>query len=501
MPRPAPPTRAARRLGRALAGCVLLFLAAVTAAAAALAQDPGWIEMQDLGRVGKRDLREVYVVGARTLNLRPDPSTANPPLATLVLGDVVRRVAETFNTTENRSWLRVVLPDGGTGWVAAGLVEPVAPALDRVEQALRLVRGTSPAAAGNGPGPPRRGPVESVRAGFVYVGPVGDAGWTYSHDQGRKALESLPFMKETMVADSVPEDPRLVAEAIDALVARGANLIFTTSFGFMDPTIDAARRYPAVTFMHCSGYKTADNAGTYFGREYEGRYLAGMLAGGMTESGRIGYVAAFPIPEVVRGINAFALGALAVNPDVEVRVLWTSTWYSPGIERETAERLLDYGADVLTMHQDTPATAQAAEQRGKYALGYHSDMSMFAPRAVLTSSVWDWAPIYTKVATDLHEGRWEPYQLWWGLKEGVVRLAPLSGDLPDSLAQRVARAEGDLRDGRLRVFEGPLRDGQGVVRVPSGRVLTDAELLTMDYFVLGVKGELPAPQTPAVAAN
>jgi len=159
---------------------------------------------------------------------------------------------------------------------------------------------------------PRRAPVESVTAGFVYVGPVGDAGWTYSHDQGRKALEALPFVKETMAADSVPEDPRLVAEAIDGLVARGANLIFTTSFGFMDPTIEAAKRHPAVTFMHCSGFRTADNAGTYFGREYEGRYLAGMLAGGMTESGRIGYVAAFPIPEVVRGINAFALGALAV---------------------------------------------------------------------------------------------------------------------------------------------------------------------------------------------
>jgi basic membrane protein A len=204
---------------------------------------------------------------------------------------------------------------------------------------------------------------------------------------------------------------------------------------------------------------------------------------------------------VVRGINAFALGALAVNPDVEVAVLWTNTWYSPGIERETAERLLDYGADVLTMHQDTPATAQAAEQRGKYAVGYHSDMSMFAPRAVLTSSVWDWAPIYTKVAADLHEGKWEPYRLWWGLKEGVVKLAPLNIELPDSLRQRVASAENDLREGRLRVFEGTLRDSQGLVRLPSGRVLTDAELLAMDYFVLGVKGDLPTPTSPAAAAN
>jgi basic membrane protein A len=455
--------------------------------------------MQDLGRVGKAELREVYAVRTRTLNLRPDPSTANPPLATLAAGDMVKRVGETFNTTENRSWLRVVRADGGAGWVAAGFVEPVAPALDRVEQALRLVRGMT--TAGGAGAAARRAPVESIKAGFVYVGSVGDAGWSYSHDQGRKALEAIPYVKETMVADSVPEDPKLVAEAIDALVARGANLVFTTSFGFMDPTIDAAKRHPDVTFMHCSGFKTADNVGTYFGREYEGRYLAGMLAGGMTEAGRIGYVAAFPIPEVIRGINAFTLGALAVNPDVEVRVLWTSTWYSPGIERETAERLLDYGADVLTMHQDTPATVQATEQRGKYAVGYHSDMSTFAPNAVLTSSVWDWAPIYRKVAADLHEGKWEPYRLWWGLKEGVVKLAPLSGDLPDSLRQRVAKAEADLLGGRLRVFEGTLRDSQGVVRVPSGRVLTDAELLTMDYFVLGVKGELPAPQSPAVVAN
>jgi basic membrane protein A len=225
-----------------------------------------------------------------------------------------------------------------------------------------------------------------------------------------------------------------------------------------------------------------------------------MLAGGMTESGRIGYVAAFPIPEVVRGINAFALGALAVNPDVEVRVLWTSTWYSPGIERETAERLLDYGADVLTMHQDTPATAQAAEQRGKYAVGYHSDMSMFAPRAVLTSSVWDWAPIYTKVAADLHEGRWEPYQLWWGLKEGVVRLAPLSGDLPDSLRQRVARPRRPARRPAAGL-RGPAarRPGCGPGAVRPGadrRRAADDGLLRA-----GVKGELPAPQPPAVAAN
>lgn len=474
---------------RRWASAALAALVAAAAPSPVPAQATGWVETDKAGRLDRAALERVFEVASRALNVRPEPSTAKPPVAVLEQGDVVRQVGGTFNTQEGRPWVEIEGKGGVRGWVSAPFLQPIGPALDRVEQAMLLVAGL-----GKGAAPARLPPRGTIRAGFVYIGPVGDAGWTYSHDQGRKALEALPFVERTSYVESVPEDPALVAAAIDELVAGGANLIFTTSFGYMEPTLAAAAKYPEVVFMHASGFKTAANVGTYFGREYEARYLAGMLAGGMTESNIVGYVAAFPIPEVIRGIDAFTLGARVVNPEAEIQVLWTGTWYGPGVEREAAERLLDFGADVLTMHQDSPAVAQAAEQRGKHAIGYHSDMSLFAPRATLASAVWDWAPLYRKVATDLHEGAWEPYKLWWGTREGVVGLAGLNESLPDSLKQRVAEAERALKAGRLRVFEGPIRDAQGVARVPSGKVLSDADLLGLDYFVLGVKGELPKPE-------
>ena len=347
----------------------------------------------------------------------------------------------------------------------------------------------------------RRKPVPEVRVGFVLSGPIGDGGWVLSHELGRRALEELSFVKGTAYVENVPEKPELVMAAIDELVEGGANLVFTTSFGFMQPTLDAAAKYPNVVFMHSAGFKTAPNMGTYFGRIYEARYLAGIVAGGMSESKIIGYVAAFPIAQVLRGINAFTLGAQSVSPDVQVRVLWTNTWYSPGIEKETTDRLFDFGADVVTMHQNSPAVLQAAEARGRKAIGYHGDMAPFAPAATMTSVVWDWAPMYRKIATDLHEGGWEPYQLWWGAKEGVVKLAPLSPDLPLALKERVLAAERDLKSGRLDVFAGTLRDDRGRVRLPSGQVLYDADLLSMDFFVLGVRGELPVPKAPTGPTN
>jgi basic membrane protein A len=490
-------TRIGARAPRRWAGTAFAALLLSVLAATAQAQSAGWIETEQAGRISRAALDNVHVVASRALNVRPDPSTAKPPIAVVEQGDVLRQVGETFNTVEGRAWMEIERPNGQRGWVAAQFLEPLKPSLDRVEQAMLLVadltQGGTPVA--------RMPALEKVQAGFVYIGPVGDAGWTFAHDQGRKALEQLPFVTRTSFVDSVPEDPAMVRDAIDRLVADGANLIFTTSFGYMDPTIEAAARHPNVVFMHCSGFKTAPNAGTYFGREYEARYLAGMLAGGMTESNIIGYAAAFPIPEVIRGIDAFTLGARSVNPEAEVRVLWTSTWYSPGIERDTAERLLDFGADVLTMHQDSPAVVQAAEQRGKHALGYHSDMSLFAPRATLASAVWDWAPLYQKIATDAHQGTWEPYKLWWGLDRGVVKLAGLNASLPDSLRARVLETEAALKSGKLRIFEGTIRDADGVVRVPSGKVMSDAELLTIDFFVLGVKGDLPEPQQPVTPSN
>ena len=234
---------------------------------------------------------------------------------------------------------------------------------------------------------------------------------------------------------------------------------------------------------------------------YQARFLKGVVAGRMTQSDIIGYVAAFPIPEVVRGINAFTLGAQSVNPDVQVRVLWTQTWYGPGVEREKAEKLLDFGADILTMHQDSPSVVQAAEQRNKFAIGYHSDMSIFAPNAILTSAVWDWGVIYRQVAGALKKGTWQPDQIWWGLKEGVVRLAPLSNLVPKDVTDLVIARQQELVEGRSRVFEGPIRDSDGVVRVPARQLMTDADLLTMDFFVLGVKGELESKAAISPASN
>ena len=211
---------------------------------------------------------------------------------------------------------------------------------------------------------------------------------------------------------------------IETFVQKGFDVIFTTSFGFMDPTLNVAKKYPDKVFMHCSGFKTADNVGTYFGRMYQPRYLTGMIAGKMTESNILGYVAAHPIPEVIRGINAFTLGVQSVNPQAEVRVVWTQTWFDPGIERDAADSLLDVGADVLAMHQDAPATLQAAEARGAFVIGYNSDMRDFAPNAFLTAPVWNWGPLYSKIAQEVKDGTWKSESIWWGMKEEMYDGSP-----------------------------------------------------------------------------
>ncbi|MCB1969885.1 MAG: BMP family ABC transporter substrate-binding protein [Geminicoccaceae bacterium] len=482
---------------RALLASLGVFLALEGVALSVAAQDEGWVASDRSERIPRGELMRTYSVAATALNLRGDPSVANSPVGTLREGQPVLEVERSLNTVENREWSRVRTSDGGEGWAASAYLEPLSGPLETVERALSMLTTLGQTIASGDAKPkqlPLRPAVGTIRAGFIYPAPVSDAGWTYSHDLGRRAIEKLPFVEKTSYIESIPDDPALIANAIDELVADGANLIFTTSFGFMDPTLEAARRYPQVTFMHCSGFKTSDNVGTYFGRMYEARYLAGMVAGGSTSSGIIGYVAAMPIAEVLRGINAFTLGAQSVNPDVEVRVLWTGTWYGPGIERESADRLIDYGADVLTMHQDSTATVQAAEQRDRYAIGYHSDMSLFAPTASLTAAVWNWEPVYLDIVNSLHDGTWKPEQMWWGLEQGAVALAPLNKNLPDGLQQRVLKTRDDIAAGKLRIFEGTIRDQSGIVRVPSGRVLTDAEMLSMDYLVLGVKGDLPTSE-------
>lgn len=332
---------------------------------------------------------------------------------------------------------------------------------------------------------------EEFKVAFVYVGPVGDAGWTYAHDMGRKYLEEqIPGVKTTIV-ESVPEGQE-AERVMTQLAEQGNKVIFATSFGYMDYLIKVAKKYPDVVFMHCSGYKTADNAGTYFGRMYEPRYLSGIVAGMKTKSNIIGYVAAHPIPEVIRGINAFTLGVRSVNPEAKVKVVWTLTWYDPADEKDAALSLLDVGADVIAQHQDTPGPQQAAQERGVFGIGYNTDMRELAPKANMTSPVWNWGPYYVKVVKAVQEGTWKPEQYWGGMADGVVDLGPFNDELvTEEMKQAVEDKKQAIIAGDFHVFAGPIKDQSGEIRVPEGQTMTDAEMLGMDWFVEGVEGTIP----------
>jgi basic membrane protein A len=329
---------------------------------------------------------------------------------------------------------------------------------------------------------------EDMKVGFVYVSPIGDAGWSYAHDVGRQAVEALDGVT-TAYVEAVPEGPDS-ERVMQNMARKGFDVIFATSFGYMDPMLKVAKRFPDVTFMHCSGFKLAPNMGNYFGRMYQARYLSGMVAGAMTKSNILGYVAAFPIPEVIRGINAFTLGAQEMNPDVQVRVVWTKTWYDPATEKEAAKSLLDVGADVIAQHQDSPGPQEAAQERGVYSVGYNSDMSAFAPKAHLTAPVWNWGPFYRKTVEQVRTGEWKSESYWGGMKDGIVQLAPFGPMVPQTVRQQVISKRNDIIKGRTALFDGPIMDQSGNVQIPAGRSATDEELLNMKYFVKGVVGTL-----------
>jgi basic membrane protein A len=329
---------------------------------------------------------------------------------------------------------------------------------------------------------------KEMQVGFVYVSPVGDAGWSFSHEKARAELDALPGIATSYV-ENVPEGPD--AERVMTNMARkGFDLIFATSFGYMDPMLKVAKQFPKTTFMHCSGFKTADNMGNYFGRIYQARYLSGMVAGSMTKSNILGYVAAFPIPEVIRGINAYTLGARAVNPKAQVRVVWTKTWYDPATEKEAAKSLLDVGADVIAQHQDSPGPQEAAEEKGVYSVGYHTDMSKFAPKAHLTSAIWSWTPLYKQIVEEVRQGTWKSSSLWPGMKEGAVDLAPFGPMVPQEVRDKVTARKLELQSGKDEIFAGPIKDQTGKEQVPAGQKASDADLLNMKYFVEGVVGTL-----------
>ncbi len=334
-----------------------------------------------------------------------------------------------------------------------------------------------------------------VKVAFIYVGPVGDAGWTFAHDEGRKYLEKvLGGQVMTSYIESVPEGMESL-KVIESYVKRGYRIIFTTSFGYMDATEIAASKYPKVDFFHCSGYKYNDkNFSAYFGRMYQARFLTGIVAGMMTKTNLIGYVAAHPIPEVIRGINAFALGVKLVNPDAKVRVVWTHTWYNPASEREAAESLLDEGADVIAQHQDSPAPVQAAAERGKYAIGYNSDMSPFAPDAHLTAPVWNWGVFYVAAVKGVMNGTWKHGFYWWGMDKGMVDIAPFGPAVPENVKTLVNAFKELIKQGIFDPFKTPVMeiyDQEGKLRAKPGKGLTDEDLLSMDWFLDNVQGTIP----------
>jgi basic membrane protein A len=344
------------------------------------------------------------------------------------------------------------------------------------------------------PAKPTSPPKEELKVAFVYVAPIGDLGWTYAHDQGRLMLEEMGI--ETAYIENVPEGPD-AERVIRDFAEKDYDLIITTSFGYMDPTITVAEEYPDTWFVHISGFKTAPNASTVFGRIYQPRFLSGLVAGLATESNKIGYVAAFPIPEVIRGINAFTQGVRTANPEATVNVVWTNTWFGPPEEKEAAEALLDQGVDVIAQHQDTTEPQKAAADRGAVSIGYDSDMRAFVGDTVLTSPIWNWGPKYVDIAKQIMEGTYETESYWGGLEDGIVALAEFSPEVPADAVALVDEYTDKILGGDWDVFCGPIMGQNGELSVPEGVCMTDAEMLAMDWFVDGVVGE--APGTPPEA--
>jgi len=332
---------------------------------------------------------------------------------------------------------------------------------------------------------------EPLKIAFAYVGPPGDGGWTFAHDKARKALEKeLGDKIVTSFVEKVPEGAD-AERVFRELASTGNRLIFGTSFGYMNYMEKVARQFPNITFEHATGYKTAKNLGVYNARFYEGRYMCGLIAGRMTKSNIVGYVAAFPIPEVLQGINAFTRGARSVNPKAEVRVVWVNSWFDPGKEREAANTLMSQKADIVTHHTDSTAVVQAAEARGAYAFGYHSDMSRFGPKAHLSASTHVWGAYYTKTVNELLAGTWKSANVWGGVRDGFIRLAPINPVVPAAVREEVAKVETGLKAGTFHPFTGPVKSQDGKDTVPAGRTMSDEELGKMDYYVEGVASQLP----------
>ena len=330
-----------------------------------------------------------------------------------------------------------------------------------------------------------------LKVAFAYVGPVGDGGWSFAHDNARKALEAEFGDKiQTSFVESVPEGADAERVFRD-MASQGNQLVFGTSFGYMEPMMKVAADFKAVKFEHATGYKTADNLRTYDSRTYEGAYMAGVIAGGMTKSNTLGVVASVAIPEVIRNINSFTLGALSVNPKVKTRVVWVNNWFDPPKETEAATSLINGGADVLMQNTDSSAVLQTAEKMGKRGFGWDSDMTAYGPKAHLGSSVINWAPYYKKAVSDALAGNWTTGKAWWGVKEGAIDLVSIADDVPAELKAKVEQVKAGLKDGSFAIWKGPILDQSGQEMLAKDVVADDAFLGGIKFYVKGVEGKLP----------
>ncbi|MEY2683989.1 MAG: hypothetical protein RJA09_1133 [Pseudomonadota bacterium] len=343
------------------------------------------------------------------------------------------------------------------------------------------------------PAPAAEAPkVEPLKAAWVYVGPVGDAGWTFAHDLGRKAAEAKygDQLKTTFV-ESVPEGAD-AERVIRDLAQQGNKIIFATSFGYMEPMLKVAAEFPDVKFEHATGYKTAPNMRIYDASFYQDTYMAGVIAGSMTKSNTLGFVGSFPIPEVLRNINAFSLGAQSVNPKAKVKVVWVNTWFDPPKEGEAAQSLINQGADVLLQNTDSSAVLQTAEKNGKYAFGWDSDMSAFGPKAHLASAIADWGPYYIKALEDLKAGTWKSERTVWGVKEGLNDLIKIADVVPAEAKAKVDTIKAGLKDGSFEVFTGPIVDNTGKEVLAKDVKADQAWKDGINFFVKGVEGKVPS---------
>ena len=342
----------------------------------------------------------------------------------------------------------------------------------------------APAAAAPAPAAP-------LNIAFAYVGPVGDGGWSFAHDNGRKALEKAFGDKiKTTFVESVPESADAERVFRD-LVGQGNKLIFGTTFGYMEPMLKVAADNKEIKFEHATGYKTAENMRTYDSRTYEGAYMAGIIAGSMTKSNTLGVVGSVPIPEVLRNINSFTMGAQSVNPKVTTKVVWVNEWFSPPKETEAATALINGGADVLFQNTDSPAVLKTAQEKGKRAFGWDSDMTAYGPKAHLASAVINWGPYYIKATQDALDGKWATGSSWWGVKEGAIDIVSIADDVPADIKTKVETVKAGLKDGSYSIWKGPIVGQDGKELIAAGAVADDKFLSGVNFYVKGVEGKVP----------